>query len=277
VRKHCFLLIPTLVGLAGAAQATPKYNPFTYTYETLGEGEVELEQYADIVPLKGRISTGAALWFNATQFQTEFEYGITDRLELGLYVSFVPWPSAALPSGGNNFLSLTEISPMLEGNGIKQRLRYRIADADELPVDIALYGEVVENDREIELEGKIILQKRFDALRLDVNLWGEREFYLDGHSEWVINPTAAISYQVTPSIFPGVEAWLRSEYPDNAPSPRPFNLGPAGYVGPTLSVNFGKFWTTAGVYYRFTDTSHTLEPGDLYSNVWIRTIVGVDL
>ena len=38
--------------MAGVAQATPKYNPFTYTYETLGEGEVEIEQYADLVPQK---------------------------------------------------------------------------------------------------------------------------------------------------------------------------------------------------------------------------------
>lgn len=261
------LLAASLLATSRVARATPKYNPFTYTYETLGEGEVEIEQYADLVPRRAiDANTGGEQWFTATQFQTELEYGITDRLELGLYFTFVP------SSAG-----LTGVTPMTEGNGVKQRLRLRLAEPDELPVDIALYGEVVENDREIELEAKVILQKRFDRLRLDVNLWGEREFYFDGHNEWVINPTAALSYQVTPSIFPGIEAWVRSEYPDNAPTPRPFSLGPAAYVGPTLSVNFGRLWTTAGVYLRVTDMSRTLQPRDIYGNVWVRTIVGVDL
>jgi hypothetical protein len=264
--------------MGGAAQATPKYNPFTYTYETLGEGEVEIEQYADLVPLRGtNTTTNAPTWYVGTQFQTELEYGISDRLELGLYFTFVPLPSATLPRGGAaSTPALSNVSPMIEGNGVKQRLRLRLADPDELPVDIALYGEVVENEREIELEAKIILQKRFAGLRLDVNLWGEREFYYDGHNEWVINPTAAVSYQVTPSIFPGVEAWVRSEYLDGDET-RSFNQGPAAYVGPTFSVNFGRLWTTAGVYFRMTDMSRTLRPLDIYGNVWVRTIVGVDL
>jgi hypothetical protein len=44
---------------------------------------------------------------------------------------------------------------MPAGTGIKQRLRYRFADAGRWPIDVALYGEVTENDREIELEAKV--------------------------------------------------------------------------------------------------------------------------
>jgi hypothetical protein len=256
------LLLPT------TARAMPKYNPFTYTYATLGEGEMEIEQYVDFVPLKATALTGAPQWYLAPQFQTEFEYGITDRLELGLYVTYAPAPSP----------TLYRAAPyVIEGNGAKQRLRLRLAEPDEWPIDVGLYAEVVENDREIEIEAKIILEKRIDRLRAIVNLWGEREYYFDGRKEWVINPTVGLSYQVTPSIFPGVEGWVRAEWPDGSSRPRVFNQGPAGYAGPTLSINFGRAWWTVGAYLRFTDPGHTLAPGEVYGNFWARSIVGFDL
>jgi hypothetical protein len=266
-------LLATAVAIATSsyslvAAATPKFNPFTYTYDTLAEDEVELEQYADVVPLKAQnAGSGAPQWYAGTQFQTEFEYGVTDRLELGLYVAYAP-PGPA---------DLTGTAVLIEGTGVKQRLRYRFVDEGVWPIDVAVYGEVVENDREIELEGKVILQKRLGRLRALVNLWAEREFYFVNRREWVINPTAALSYQVTPSIFPGVEGWMRVEWPDPSIHPRPFNLGPVEYVGPTMSFNFGRFWWTTGAYVRLNRAFRSLDPGDAYGNVWFRTIVGIEL
>lgn len=257
-----------LLGLPRVASATPKFNPFTYSYDTLGEGEVELEQYGDLIPLKAlNAGSGAPQWYAATQFQTEFEYGITNRLELGLYVSLVPSP----PS------TLANTAFTTEATGLKQRLRLRLAEEGEWPIDVGLYGEIVENDREIELEAKVILQKRIGRLRALANLWAEREYYYVNQREWVINPTAALSYQVTPSFFPGVEGWMRAEWPDLAVHPRPFNLGPNVYVGPTMSFNFGRFWWTTGAYLRVNEPFRSLQPGDAFGNVWLRTIVGVEL
>jgi hypothetical protein len=270
-RRSLAVAVATLAfafAFAFDAQATPKFNPFTYPYDTLGEGEIETELYADAVPLKAQnASSGAAQWYTATQFQVEVEYGITNRLELGLYLSIVPSPSAAL----------TNTATLTEGNGIKQRLRYRFVDEGVWPIDVALYGEIVENDREIELEAKVILQKRIGPLRALVNLWGEREYYSANLREWVLNPTAALSYQVTPSIFPGIEGWMRVEWPDPSVHPRPFNLGPNAYVGPTMSFNFGRFWWTTGAYVRLNEPFRSLDPGDAFGNVWFRTIVGIEL
>src|SRR6516225_8322832 len=100
--------------LAPAARATPRPLPFTYTTETLGKGELEIEQFADLTPLRARAaSSGEDVWYAATQFQTELEYGITDRLELGLYFVVVPTPAG-----------LTSTGEMTEATGVKQRLRY---------------------------------------------------------------------------------------------------------------------------------------------------------
>ncbi|HWL88050.1 MAG TPA: hypothetical protein VNO21_19740, partial [Polyangiaceae bacterium] len=138
----CTFLGAVLTLVSRTAGATPKYNPFTYSYDTLGEGEIELEQYADVIPLKAlNAGSGTPQWYGATQFQTEFEYGITDRLELGLYITYAPRASEAL----------VNTATTIEGTGSKQRLRLRLVDEGVWPVDVALYGEIVENDREIEL------------------------------------------------------------------------------------------------------------------------------
>src|SRR5262249_48608711 len=140
-----------------------------------------------------------------------------------------------------------------------------------------LYGEVVETQDEIEFEAKLIGQRRFGPLRLTANLWGEREFYLDGRREWVANPTLGASYQVTPTFQPGAEAWVRAEYPSPSPATRGFELGPHGYVGPVALLSFGRLWVSSGAYARVTKTGHALQPGESFGNFWFRSVVGVDL
>jgi hypothetical protein len=250
--------------------ATPQPLPFTYVYETLPEGDLEVEQYVDLTPLRVTDAfSGAHEYVLASQFQTEFEYGITDRLELGLYATLAPTFSSA---------SYQQVPQLTEGTGAKERLRLRLAEAGQWPVDVGLYGEVVENEHEIELEAKIILQRRIGDLRIVANLWAEREYYYVKESDWVINPTLGMTYQVTPAFHPGVESWLRAEYPDPAPATRTFNLGPQVYVGPTTMLNFGKLWWSTGVYIRATDARHSLTSGvDAFGPVWVRTVIGLSL
>jgi len=45
----------------------------------------------------------------------------------------------------------------------KQRLRYRSADPDAWPIDVGVYGELVENKREIEREAKLLVHIGVDA------------------------------------------------------------------------------------------------------------------
>jgi hypothetical protein len=249
---------------ATEASANPRPLPFTYIYETLPGGEAEVEQYVDLTPLRA-YRLGNPAWYGAAQLQTEFEYGLTDRLELGLYVSFVPSDPA-----------FTETPQLFSGNGIKQRLRYRFAEAGEWPIDLAVYGEVVENQREIELEGKLILQRRLEAVRFVANAWLEREFYFDGEREWVFNPTAGAVLELSPSIQPGIEYWMRFELPDEA-QPKAFNRGPHHFVGPTVLIELGKLWWSTGAYLRMNDFGRSPQVGDAFGAVWFRTIVGLSL
>jgi hypothetical protein len=260
--------VAAVVTLSRATAASPRPLPFTYPYETLAEDELEIEQYVDLTTVRAiPVATGEPAWLNIYRLQTEFEYGITDRLELGLYVQLVPTPSDAWNS-----------APTFPGgNGIKQRLRLRLAEEGEWPVDVALYGEVSELDSEIELEAKVLLQKRFGHARAMINLWVEREFYYDGRKDWVFQPTAGLTYEVTPTFHPGVEYWMRAEIPDDAPPQKVFNDGPHHYIGPAVMLSFGKLWWTTAGYFRMNDAKRAVAIGDNTGHFWARTVIGLSL
>jgi hypothetical protein len=268
-------VVAAALAWSAVSGATPRPLPFTYTYDTLGQGESEVEQYIDLTPVKAIDPQGKPVWYTASQFQMEFEHGITDRLELGLYAAFLP----GAPEG------YTDTATLTEGTGFKERLRLRIAEEGEWPIDLALYGELVEYSTEFELEAKVILQKRFGKLRIAANAWAEREFYYAvNQQDWVLNPTVGATYQVTPSFHAGVEYWMRVEFPDPAPNPRPFSLGPNQFVGPALMFSFGHLWWSTGIYARVNDVTRTAQPtnanqplSDNLGPIWARTVIGLEL
>jgi hypothetical protein len=248
---------------APAARANPRPLPFTYIYETLPKGDAEVELYTDLTPQHLLHPDDSAGWHLASQFQVEIEYGITDRLELGLYLTLQPVD-----------LDFPTAPDLGEGNGVKQRLRYRFADSGVWPVDVAVYGELTENQREIELEGKIILQRRVGPFRIAANLWAEREYTYSGEATWVLNPTAGVVFEKWFNIQPGIEYWMRGELEDGK-----FAVGPAHYVGPTAILQFGKVWWSTGAY---VQVNHVSTPTPVagaeptpFGPVWVRTIVGI--
>ena len=257
--------------MALPALANPRPLPFTYPHEQLATDGTELEQFVDLTPVRASDVNGHPTWDGLIQFQTEFEHGITDSLELGLYVTYAPAQPATVSTSVGN-------PSAVEGNGMKQRLRYKLADTGAWPIDVALYGELSENQRELEVEAKVILQRRFGIMRLMANATAEREFYFDGHHDIVIAPTAGATFEVTPSIQPGIEWWMRAEFPEeHPPQVRPFELGPHHYVGPALMVQMGSLWWTNGVYLRVSDFGHTLAPAEGFGNVWFRSVLGIGI
>jgi hypothetical protein len=253
-------LVVLLAALPAIAHATPKPLPFTYGADTNPKGQGEVEQYIDLVPVNAQnATTGTTQRVLATELLTEVEYGVSNRVELGLYVTLAPSvPGFNVPS-------------LIEGNGSKQRVRWRLADQGEWPIDVALYLEVAESNLELELEGKIILEKRFGKLRLLANAWFEEEFYFNGDHDTVFNPTAGFTIQVTPNVAPGVEYWMRAE----VGSATGFNAGPHHYLGPTMRIVLGNFFWTTGLYMRLSNIGYELTPGvDSYGPIWFRSIVG---
>ncbi len=257
---------PALLFFSASALATPRPLPFTYTADTLGEGETEIENYVDLTPVKATSAvTGKPVWYTATQLQAEYEHGITDDLELGLYVAFQPDPGAAY----------TNTATLTEGTGFKERLRWHALQQGGF--GLALYGELVEYETEFEIEAKVIVEQRLGKFRLAANAWVEREYYYaQPQHDWVLNPTAGATYQITPAFHAGLEGWMRVEY-TSLDVPRSFNLQANWFAGPALMFNLGHLWWTTGVYARLNDIDRVAQPGDDYGPVWVRTVLGIEL
>jgi len=86
-----------------------------------------------------------------------------------------------------------------------------------------------------------------------------------------------VNVQVTPSVFCGLEYWMRGEVlaQDDGSGAGGFNAGPHHYLGPTLALSFGKFFFSAGLYMRLSDFGRVLGPGDAYGATWLRTVAGI--
>jgi hypothetical protein len=251
------------------AIATPRSLPFTYPYETLSEGELEIELYGDVTPLRvfadASDPTGVRLWEPAYLLQSEIEYGVSDRVELGFYQVFEAQPTQSI--GGTNAMTF---------DGFKWRVRTRLAEAGEWPIDVGLYLELETMHDEVALEEKVLLSKRLKRWHLMANLWVEESERrpLDGEGErsfhFIVNPTSGFVYQVTPVFQPGLEYWARGEFGTDDVNDRIFH-----FLGPTVHFNFGKLWWSLGVYADLGQLKPP-QPGDIYGPVWVRTVLGLN-
>ena len=255
-----------LCALPASADANPRPLPFSYPYATLGHRDAEVEQFVDLTWVRALDTDGSLVWEPASVLTTELEYGLSDRVELGLYLQLSQHPNAGAGDGGLAF------------DGLKQRLRVRLSEADVWPVNVALYCEVAELRNEIELEAKVILERRFGRFQLVTNLWFEHEFYFSGRREWVLRPTAGALFQFSPAVVAGMEYWMSLEVDAKKPAwPSAFNPSDQHYVGPTLMLQFSRFWWSTGAYVRLNDWSRSPQLGDAFGSLWVRTVIGIDM
>lgn len=252
----------TLALAAGDAAANPRPLPFSYPYETLPTGKIEVEQYADLVPLRVPEEQDDGTMEGVTrlraELQTELEMGFTDRLEGGWYFVF----AQSAEDGALSF------------EGVKQRLRYRLGEAGAWPVNVGLYFEAAEFREELELEQKLILARRFGAVNVVANLVLEQEYeWAEEKVALVYTPTFGVTYELSPHFIAG------AEYRANGNIPLEDDQGSTSrhYVGPTFLAQSGELFLSLGVYVRVDNLGDDIATGDPYGRVWIRTLLGIGL
>jgi hypothetical protein len=260
------LLCSTIAG------ATPRVLPFTYPVETLPAGKLEVEQYADIIPLRverekpdGTIDGVTGMRY---VLQTELEYGLTDKVEVAWYFTFRQGATAN--------------TPFLQFSGMKQRVRARFADPGEWPIDVGVYLEIAEFNDEFEFEEKVLLQKRFGAFAVLANLWVEQEWYFQTEeTKYIFNPTIGVTYELSPKFHVGFEYWARGRFDSTSDdvmgtsSDAP--TGTRHYAGPTFLAQKGNYFVSLGVYARLDGLGDSAVVGDQYGKVWIRSLIGIEL
>jgi hypothetical protein len=117
-------------------------------------------------------------------------------------------------------------------------------------------------------------------LRIAANVIGEHEwYYASPQQDWVFDPSAGVTYEVTPVFQPGIDSWMWLEHTNSYTAmpgvPTPLNLRPNVYVGPAILLDFGKFWWSTGAYLRVSSFGYELNPGDSFGAVWFRMMVGI--
>jgi hypothetical protein len=252
------------------ANANPRPLPFSYPHQTLPKGALEIEQYADLVPVhiarEYDAGTQAVLSLRSA-LQTELEYGVTDWAEVAWYFVFRQAASA---------------TPYLRFQGVKQRVRFRLADEGAWPVNVGLYLEMAEFHDELEFEEKILLSRRLGRFNLVTNLWVEQEYYFQLNAfRFIFNPTLGATFEISPNVIVGAEYWVRGRF-DREAQPPPDggatdSTAAHHYLGPTLLLQSGKVWFSVGAYARLDGIGAPPVVADPWGKAWIRTLIGIEL
>ncbi len=211
-----------LMVFAGVAGADQKNYVWTYDYSSLAKDSAEIEFYQTAVTRDRKVSSRSD-W----QQQIELEYGITDHLDAALYEMY------ERPVGGT-----------FDYAGYKFRLRYRIAEKNQLPLDVVLYAEHQENVIEPNaFEGKLIFAKDIGKVNIAYNQIYERQYSPGvGAHEYA----GGVSYEVLPFLRLGAESkgsYKKGEYA----------------VGPTIAWVGGRIWANIGAVFSLNDKTNDRE------------------
>ena len=147
-------------------------------YDTAEKGEFEVELYNDV----NFSDAGDGDTYNS-KHQIEFEYGVTDHLQLAAYEVYT-WNRAE----------------DWERDAFKVEAKMRLGEAGVWPVDLALYTEYKNpngsrNVRSDEFENKIILSKDLGPWNLVGNFVFEKE--INTKNDWEYEVTAGANYALT--------------------------------------------------------------------------------
>ena len=199
-------------------RADRRYFVWNYQYITMPEGELEIEHYTTV-----QANREAKHFKNTLREQMiEFEYGITDHLDISFYQMYRQKPNEGF-----------------EYRGYKLRTRYRFGEEDAWIVDPVLYIEWIQKGDEVELEEKIILGKTFGYFISTLNITFEQE-YKDRKFEYKLIPSFGIAYEFSPVFSLGIEALNHWKFKQGK------QMYSTWFAGPSLSLSGSKIWASLG-------------------------------
>lgn len=212
---------------AGVAAANERHFGFTYESAVLPPAERELELW--VTPRVGR-----AEHYVRFDDRVELELGLSDRLMTAFYLNGTAL-SARVGDGLQSSVAF---------GGVSSEWKYKLLDPVADAVGLALYGEVTWSPTQLELEAKLILDKRLGRVLLAANLAVEEElaFELAGVApETAVELDLAAAWYLTDRLTLGLE--LRSL---NVAVPSGFAYA-ALYFGPTLAYARDNWWVSLSV------------------------------
>jgi hypothetical protein len=250
LRLTILVTLAVLPLVADRAEASERR--FTYVYEstTQPKGTVEYEQW-----VTWKFDKDIDSKFDRLEFRHELEFGVTDRLQIAVYLS--DWRYQDGRSVDNNGA---------EWRNSAFEVIYALTDPVVDPIGSALYGEVKLGDQLFELEGKIILQKNLGKWVFAWNGILEAEWEGSNYSEdkGELGQTLGASYQINPTFTVGAELVHEIEYDDWSEWE-----DHVVYIGPNASYRNPRWWLTVTPLFQITDVESE-------ANFQLRAIFGFD-
>lgn len=229
-----------------ATSALAGVRHFTFLYEapTSAPGSVEMENWITW-------KRGSSPRFDQVDFRHEFEFGITDRFQLSVYLA--DWNYQSNPSGF--VLSDAAVEAI-----------YNFSNPVIDPVGLSIYQELRAGDRLVEWESKVIAQKNYGRWIFAYNatleaVWAGND--LD-EREGEFSQALGASYEISPRLSVGLEFLHEFVFPDWRDHEEIRNV----FVGPNVSYRRANWFVTTGILAQATDTP------DEADFQW-RTIVGI--
>lgn len=229
-----FLQLLAAAGLliASALSASAGQRKFTYSYEviTASPGSVEIENWVTWQ------HHGGTARVDEFDFRHELEFGLTDRLQLGVYLA--NWNYIDTPG---------ERRARYENSGAE--LIWNLTNPTTDFLGSALYLEVNAGNRSLEIEGKLLLQKNFGPVTVAYNAileakWAGRNLREQAGE---IAQTLGASVDLDKHISVGVEALHEIDLPDWS------DAGPSVFWGgPNVSFRMRNFYATLTGLFRAT-------------------------
>jgi len=242
------VLMGTVLLLSVVTPAQADENNFGYTYgsETLPKGHWEVYQW--VTSRTGKIDGHYA----ALDLQTEFEYGLSDHLQVSFYVNAINHDISGVARHVDR--------KQFRFNGLQAAFKYSLKSPYKDGYGLALYlepgykrysGRSGKREDIYFLEPKLIFQKNLleGSLVWATNLSAEfeREHDIAGkewESELELQFSSGLSYRFAPGWFVGAETLFTSAFERM----RLHALGEyAIFAGPNLHYATQKWWATLAV------------------------------
>jgi hypothetical protein len=256
-RFLCLAVAGAVSAIAVAARADEPLFGFLYTTDLLPQGGKEIEQWAT---LRHQKNGG---YYDQVEGRTELQYGLTDRLQVALYLNYNwtqayhngPLGATTPPEQFSDFV----VGPDDRFNktrfvGVSGEAVYRILSPYTDPIGLAVYVEPTIGQNFFEIEHRLILQKNFfdDLLTLAFNFTYAPEFRFlptdadptvsSWQEETDINFGFGASYRFIENWSAGFELLNEREFNSFAF----YHESNSGYyLGPTLHYGGEKFFLTA--------------------------------
>jgi len=271
VRKFLCLVVLTASIAAWSVDSRASQRRFTYTYESgvLTHGQIELEPSTTF-----RI--GKEDYYSRIDQRVEFEVGLTNRLQTSFYLNMTAVTAQADSSLGSEF----------EWGGFSNEWKLKLKDPVADPFGLALYFEWGASTSEVEVEAKLIADKRAGnwLTAFNASIEPEWEFEIENGSEVEAeNETKlefdlATAYFVRPSTSLGIEVRNHNLY---------FAEGglqhSALFAGPVVSYSSEAWWATLTVLPQIAKLKGTEADKDNHlvldelEKLEVRLMFGVDL